>query len=293
MAQSLEGVYLIPQCIAFVAGKGGVLKTTAATQTAGLAAAGGWSVLLVDLDPQGNAMFDLGYRSDGGAGLADALMRGTPLRPASDRRDGLAYVAGGPALDELAPHLALHPEAIHALHNALEPIADAYDLIVVDAPPRELALRRMILTAAHYLVVPSGVDRASRVGLADAAASVTEIRQATNPDLDVLGVFAGPVGANSHQIRARVVTRLGDLIDDHDLVLGTVVRYAPLIAEECRERGLLVGEYADAASRAQPWYEAIKTGSETYSRAAEGLAADWQLLVDEILARFVKLQEPS
>ena len=63
-------------------GKGGVGKSTVATNVAGLAAAAGWRVLLVDFDPQGNAGHILGYgwrgESDGGRHLVQALVAGTP-----------------------------------------------------------------------------------------------------------------------------------------------------------------------------------------------------------------------
>ena len=75
----------VPNSIVMANGKGGVGKTALAAATAGLLALEGWSVLLVDLDRQGNLQRDLGYRTwpgnDAGAGLAAALMSGAPLAP--------------------------------------------------------------------------------------------------------------------------------------------------------------------------------------------------------------------
>ena len=282
---------MIPHCIAVVAGKGGVLKTTAAAHLAGLAAAAGWSVLLVDGDPQGSAAFDLGYEADHGMRLRDAILDREPLVPIATSRQGLQVIPGGPQLDEVCVTVGNNQMSTRWLDEALAPIANQFDLIVIDSPPREMALRRMILTTAHYLVIPSGVDRASREGLPDAARTVNEIRMSQNPDLDVLGVFAGPVGLSSTKIRDRVILRLGEVIGDPDLVFDTVVRYAPLVAEECRERGILTHEYAEAAANAAPWYEAIKTGDESYSSAAAGVAGDWHRLTNEILSRFVAAQD--
>jgi len=263
---------MIEQCLALSAGKGGVLKTTAATHVAGIAAAAGARVLLVDADPQGNAMFDLGYRSDGGAGLADALRRREGLRPLRGVRPGLDVVPGGPELDDLQA-VCGRPDDWTRLDDALVEVADRYDLIVLDPPAREFWLRRMILTAASSLVVPSGVDRASRVGLADAARSINEVRDRTNPLLEVVAVFTGPLSAASTAMRARARARLGELIGDPDLVCQSVVRYAPLVAELGREHGLLATELAELSS--------IKAPSSTPL-----LAADWLALTDEILQRF-------
>ena len=282
-------------CVAITAGKGGVLKTSAATHFAGLAAAAGWRVLLVDSDPQGNAMFDLGYRSDGGHALAAALLDGVELKPITEVRPNLDVAAGGPALDVASTNINSDVETWYRLEDTLAPIAHQYDLIVVDSPARELWIRRMILTAAQYVVIPSGIDRASRVGLPDAANTIREVRANSNPDLDVLGVFTGPISASNTRIRQRARERLGELIGDPTLVCDTVIRHAPLVAEQCRERGILTNEYASYASQRRlppsrftdaPVPE-IDRDPLAISRYASQVAHDWQSLTDELLARYV------
>lgn len=271
---------MIANCIAVTSGKGGVLKTTVATHLAGLAAHGGWKVLLVDADPQGNCAFDLGFSSDGGVGLAAAIERGAPVRPQRGVRPGLDAVPGGTALDGSVGRLSGDVAEWHRLSEALAPLAVDYDLVVIDAPARELALRRMLLTAARFVVVPTGFDRASRVGLPDTAITINEVRRATNPELDVLAVVGGPLPSTNTRIRERVLARLGDLIDDHELVCRTVVRHAPLVAEQCREHGILSHEYADL----------VRNGgcpSHEQSQAAEWVADDWARVVRDLLDRFV------
>lgn len=257
---------MIESVVAVTSGKGGVLKTTLSCHLAGLAAAGGWRVALIDADPQGNAMFDLGFESDGGRNLAEAIAGHEPLSIVRDVRPGLDVACGGPALDEIC-----HPSrSPYALEHALGDIVSRYDLIVIDSPARELWLRRMILTAARFVIVPSGVDRASRVGLPDIAASIQRARAETNAALDVLGVVAGPVMASATQVRARARARLGDLIGDDDLVCETVIRHSVTVAEQCRERGVLTTELS----------------LDRPTAAAEGLSRDWCMLVAELLRRF-------
>ncbi len=96
---------MLGNAVAITAGKGGVLKTSLACHLAGLAADGGWRALLVDADPQGNAMFDLGYPSDGGAALAAALLGDGGLVILDDVRPDLDVICGGPALDTVATGL--------------------------------------------------------------------------------------------------------------------------------------------------------------------------------------------
>lgn len=284
---SAKGRTVLINCVAVASGKGGVLKTTIATHLAGLAAAAGWRVLLVDADPQGNAAFDLGYLSDGGAALTGALERSNRLTPIAHVRPGLDVIAGGPSLDRVAGGRLTD---LAALDDALRPLADRYDLIVIDAPARELTLRRMILTASRYVIVPSGIDRASRLGLPDAAATINEVRAATNPELDVIAVVGGPLPVSGSRMRERVVHRLGELIGDHDLVCRTVVRHAPLVAEQCRERGILTHEYAsDALLPATS--TAVPADRSLLSTAATALATDWMALCDDLLGRFVAANE--
>lgn len=265
---------MLVNTVGITAGKGGVLKTTLACHLSGLAAHAGWQVLLVDADPQGNAMFDLGYRSDGGENLAAAISGTADLRPLGDVRDRLDVAPGGPFLDGLPR--SDDPEHWWRLNSALEPLAGRYDLVVIDSPARELHLRRQILTAARCVVIPTGVDRASRVGLPDAAASINEVRSVTNPRLDVLAVVAGPIAQTHTRIRERTRARLGELIGDPALVAATTVRFAPLAAERCREHGMLTTEYAEMGD---PRHRA-STGSAT------GIARDWTCLVAELLDRY-------
>lgn len=281
---------MLSNAVAVTAGKGGVMKTTLSCHLAGLAASAGWRTLLVDTDPQGNAMFDLGYESDGGENLASALIGGTRVNPLAGVRRGLDVVCGGPALDECR-RIDDTPETWCRLDAALVPLATSYDLIVIDSPARELLLRHMIMTSARFLVIPAGVDRASRVGLPDAARSIRDVRRVTNPNLEVLAVVAGPIAAAGSQIQARARAHLGDLIGDPSLVCNTVVRHSALVAEQCREYGMLSTEYA-ISGETSPIHSPRNTQPrERVSTAAQGVAEDWRRLVAEVLGRFLSATE--
>src|SRR5512135_2739961 len=94
---------MVDAAIAVMNGKGGTLKTSITANVGGLAAAGGYRVLLTDLDPQGNLARDLGYgpRSDGGTGLLMAMYHGSEP-PRLQVRENLDVVPGGARLSDWA-----------------------------------------------------------------------------------------------------------------------------------------------------------------------------------------------
>ncbi len=255
--------------IAVAAGKGGVLKTTLACHLAVAATAAHRRVLLVDLDPQGNTALDLGFASDGGRALAHALTNGDRPEPLCDIRTRLDVLPGGRDLDAAALTLTRSALDDGSLARVLSQLEDEYDFVIVDCPARELVLRRAALSAAAFVVVPSSSDLASYHGLADLAATISEVRRAGNDELDVLAVVAGPVPSNATGLRRRAIAELGRLIGDPTLLVNTTVRTSHLTAERCRAGGLTTAEYA----------------ARSHTPAAISLADDWAAITGEILGR--------
>ncbi len=275
-------------------GKGGVLKTSLAANLSGLAAASGWRVLAVDLDPQGNLAADLGVLddSDGGEGLLRALSEQAPLEPMRAVRPGLDLVAGGPRTTELTGHLsraALAGQFVHGwLERALAPLAGDYNLVVFDCPPGEALIHTLALTAAHYVLIPTAPDLASIHGLGAVFSRLLEVRASANPAIEVLGVVVGPVGTTSTAIVRDTKAKLIDLLGEAVPVFDPTIRLAQAAAFDCRERGLLAHEYEQAAGEAAPWWQRWGSGERgpRFSSAAPGLAEDYQRLADAVLGAF-------
>jgi cellulose biosynthesis protein BcsQ len=277
-----------------VNGKGGVLKTTLSANLAGLVAASGWRVLLVDLDPQANVEDDLGCRdrSDNGAALLDAVLTGAPLRVVEGVRPNLDWVPAGERTTDLLHLLTMRmatgtDDQIGHLDAALRTVADRYNLIVLDCPPRDPVLHRLAFEAAHFVVIPTKPDVSSMKGLAGVFKPFVAAR-ATNPDLEILGVVLGPIAANATALERSVRAQLDDVLGEEVPVFATTIREATAAATDCRRLGKLVHEYEQAARGAPPWY-ANRSG-ERFSRAAPGLAGDYERLAAEIVGRFADRQ---
>jgi len=180
----------------------------------------------------------------------------------------------------------------------LAPIAANYHLIVIDSPPRELLLRKLLFTAGRFIVVPCQVDEGSVDGIAGVFETAAEVRDADrlNPELEVLGCFLGPIQNGASKTERLTRQRINALVGDDDFVFASTIRSAQSIAAYCRLNGILTNEYeqlaADTKANGRRWFRLSQEEREqakdehSFSEAAPGLAADWEHLIGEIMARF-------
>ena len=180
----------IPHVLAIANQKGGVGKTTTAINLATALAVQEQSVLLIDLDPQGNASTGLGIDHGRRAGSYALIVEGHPLDTLSVRTEipGLTIV---PADNELAGaeiELVEMERREYRLRESLSEIMPRYDFILIDCPPSLGLLTLNALVAARSVLVPLQCEFFALEGVSQLIRTVERIRRAFNPSLRLQGL---------------------------------------------------------------------------------------------------------
>jgi len=180
-----------PRLIAIANQKGGVGKTTTVINLATALAAVEKRVLVIDLDPQGNASTGLGLsQGDRRLNAYHVLIGSVPLAEAvtATAIPGLDMVPAGMDLSGAEIELAGEDGRLHRLKTALDGQLDGYDYVLVDCPPALGLLTVNALIAAHAVLVPLQCEFFALEGVSHLVRTVERIRNAYNPDLDIQGI---------------------------------------------------------------------------------------------------------
>jgi len=176
--------------IAVVNQKGGVGKTTTSINVAAQLTEGKSKVLLLDLDPQGNATSGLGVPKDQATHTTYDILRGDVTIAQAVVQSNVAQLDVLPANSNLAGsevELVNMSEREFTLKRALQTV-DRYDYIIIDCPPSLGLLTINGLTAANYVLIPVQAEYYALEGLSQLLNTIQAVKQATNPELGLLGI---------------------------------------------------------------------------------------------------------
>ncbi|HEY5442003.1 MAG TPA: ParA family protein [Candidatus Saccharimonadales bacterium] len=217
--------------IAVVNQKGGVGKTTTAINVAAQLAGTASPVLLVDLDPQGNATSGLGLPKEVGATTYEVLGGRVSLAKAIQESHvaQLRVLAANANLAGAEVELVTRPRREFVLKEALTG-ATGYTYVIIDCPPSLGLLTINALTAANSVLIPVQAEYYALEGLGQLLNTVQAVRGSTNPGLELLGIVLTMFDKRnslSEQVQAEVRNYFGDKLFDSIIPRNVRLAEAP------------------------------------------------------------------
>ena len=243
--------------IAFVNQKGGVGKTTSCVNLGSCLQAAKAKVLICDFDPQGNATSGLGVdKSAVYPTIYDVLISGIPVERAIVHTKYADVLPANKSLAGASVEMIDMENREYRLRDALAPLKDSYDFILIDCPPSLEVLTLNCLCAADSVLVPVQCEYYALEGLSDLLTTIRAVKGRMNPAIELEGLLL-----TMYDGRTNLSMQVAEEVKRH--FPGKV--FATAIPRNVR--------LSEAPSHGKPvnHYDAASRGSVAYKLAAQEL----------------------
>lgn len=246
---------MVNKVIAFTNQKGGVGKTTSCVNLAASLVAAQYKVLLIDLDPQGNATMGSGIdKTRLESSVNNVLQEEVDINEAIIPKTPSGYALLGSNSDLTAAEVALlrRPQQEKNLKKALNVVRNQYDFVVIDCPPSLNMLTLNALVAANSVIIPMQCEYYALEGLSALIGTIEQIQRSLNPDLTIEGIVRtmyDPRNRLATEISAQLIAHFGNKV--YQTVIPRNVRLA-----EAPSHGMPILLY-DKGSRGAESYMAL------------------------------------
>lgn len=243
--------------IAFANQKGGVGKTTSCVNLAASLAILKCRILLIDLDPQGNATMGSGVNKNklvltmnevlqGEASIQEAIQQNTP--------GGYALLPANGDLTAAEVALLRKPKQESQLRDGLKTIQDDFDFILIDCPPSLNMLTLNAFVAAGSVIIPMQCEYYALEGLSALMHTIEQVKMSLNPRLKIEGIIRtmyDPRNRLSTEVSAQLISHFGSRV--YQTVIPRNIRLA-----EAPSHGLPVIYYDDASNGSKAYVALAK-----------------------------------
>ncbi len=219
--------------ISFCNQKGGVGKTTSAVNVAASLGILGYKVLLIDLDPQGNATSGVGISKKGlKSSMNDVILGDVEAKDAIRHTEyqNLDLIPANIALAGAEYNLYEGGGNEHIIKDALAPIKDNYDYIIIDCPPSLSMLTVNSMVASDGVVIPMQCEFYALEGLSQLTVTVNKIKNGFNPGLHITGLLITMYNGRlllSMQVINELKKHYSDRLFETKITRGVKVSEAP------------------------------------------------------------------